>query len=644
MKKLFYHPMLKAIAWVLLFFSITVTIAGTVLSAIYCLGIQKEDGGEYVIAIEEVLVEKKRYQVENYLEAYLSGEDADVAYYDEIFDPQETNFRFYVKGYPHLTNDLYWYYDGSQEHENFDVILYGNRHFTIEYGIDTDYEVLDEFLIAQALGIVAYEYSDYVIGGTIGGLVFAVLLIVYLVKVAGRRKPNGEVSKSKFHRIPYEILLVTLVGCYVLVAIGIDAALSYSLKFWIRFLEERASLLLLAALIWVVLFAMTAGVIHTFIVRIYAGKWYQTFLLYYVFRYAFLGLRMLGRGIRFVARKVWEKLRFFVSYLPLYARFVIGYVLFTVLEAVVLVCMYAELDNLLICWGICKVIVTPILLWYVISLRMVEKYAEQLVEGNYKEQLDTKLLLGPFKRHGEHLRTVEDGLKNAVEERVKSERMKTELITNVSHDIKTPLTSIINYVDLLKKEDLQPDVAKEYVEVLDRQSARLKKLTEDVIEASKAASGAITAQIENTSLEVLLPQVLGEYEDRMTASGLTLVRRLPQELPEIMADARLLWRIFSNLLDNAIKYSLEGTRVYFTVEEYGEQVRFAMRNISANELQYTGEELMERFVRGDGSRNSQGSGLGLSIAKSLLELMNGDMEIQMDGDLFKVLIRLPKVR
>ena len=243
-----------------------------------------------------------------------------------------------------------------------------------------------------------------------------------------------------------------------------------------------------------------------------------------------------------------------------------------------------------------------------------------------------------FKNHAEQLNSIGDGMQKAVEAQLKNERLKTELITNVSHDIKTPLTSIINYVDLLKKEELNNETAAGYLEILDRQSARLKKLTEDLVEASKADTGNIPVHFEKTDVSVLLAQVTGEYEEKLAAKNLQIVPDIRSHA-QIMADGRLLQRIFENLLGNVCKYAMENTRVYLTCEDDGNEVQISFKNISKYPLNLTSDELTERFVRGDSSRNTEGSGLGLSIAKSLARLQNAQLHLYIDGDLFKAMIR-----
>ena len=219
---------------------------------------------------------------------------------------------------------------------------------------------------------------------------------------------------------------------------------------------------------------------------------------------------------------------------------------------------------------------------------------------------------------------------------MKSERLRTELITNVSHDIKTPLTSIVNYVDLLSREELQNEKAGEYLEVLQRQSARLKKLTDDLVEASKASTGNLPVSLESLELGVLLDQLSGEYGERLAEKQLTLLVTKPAEAVSVQADPRHLWRVLDNLMSNVLKYAMPGTRVYLDLERENGRAALKLRNISAAPLHVKPEELTERFVRGDSARSTEGSGLGLAIAASLCKLQNIELQLATDGDLFKV--------
>ena len=284
------------------------------------------------------------------------------------------------------------------------------------------------------------------------------------------------------------------------------------------------------------------------------------------------------------------------------------------------------------------------IMYIALNLRTLQKGGEKLAQGDFSSPIDTKYLIGDFKRYGQELNDLQGGLEQAVQEQMKAEHLKTELITNVSHDIKTPLTSIVNYVDLLKKEDIPSPTAREYIDVLDRQSHRLKKLTEDLVEASKASSGALNVELQPTDVNVLLSQFEGEYQERLAACRLTLVTRPPAADTMICADSRLLSRVMDNLVSNMCKYALENTRVYVTAQVSDSSVTISFKNVSRDELNISPDELMERFVRGDASRHTEGSGLGLSIARSLVQLQGGTFELSIDADLFRADITFPLLR
>lgn len=301
--------------------------------------------------------------------------------------------------------------------------------------------------------------------------------------------------------------------------------------------------------------------------------------------------------------------------------------------------LYGYVDGV---FAVMKLVELLAILYIALNLRILQKGGEKLAEGDLSQSIDTRPLIGDFKRYGQRMNELRTGMERAVREQTRAERMKTELITNVSHDIKTPLTSIVNYVDLLQKVDVQPETAREYIAVLDRQSRRLKKLTEDLVEASKASSGALPVDVQPTDVAVLFDQIVGEYQERLAGCRLTLVARPPEKPVSIQADGRLLSRVMDNLVSNICKYALEDTRVYVAAACDEETVTISFKNVSRDELNISPDELMERFVRGDASRHTEGSGLGLSIAGSLVQLMGGTFDLSIDGDLFRADITLPR--
>lgn len=367
----------------------------------------------------------------------------------------------------------------------------------------------------------------------------------------------------------------------------------------------------------------------TFVTRCKAGTVLKNNVIWYAIRLLWRILKAIGRWIGHLVRSIpliWR------TALVILAAFIFALAIGSNMSVL-------SLPMLLL-----YLLLAVFALYIAIGFAALQRGSKALAEGDYSKPVETRFLLGDLKRCGENLNKVQQGVQRAVDERLRSERMKTELITNVSHDIKTPLTSIVNYVDLLKKEEIDNPKAQEYLEVLDRQSKRLKKLTEDLVEASKASSGVIPVDLQPTNVNVLLSQLEGEYEERLQKANLTMIIHAAAEDPVVLADGKLLSRVMDNLMNNIGKYAMPGTRVYAAAAADEKETTISIKNVSRNELNVSADELMERFVRGDSSRHTEGSGLGLSIAKSLVELQGGRFELSIDGDLFRADISLPLYR
>lgn len=367
----------------------------------------------------------------------------------------------------------------------------------------------------------------------------------------------------------------------------------------------------------------------TFVTRCKAGTVLKNNVIWYAIRLLWRILKAIGRWIGHLVRSIpviWR------TALVILAAFIFALAIGSNMSVL-------SLPMLLL-----YLLLAVFALYIAIGFATLQRGSMALAEGDYSKPVDTRFLRGDLKRCGENLNKVQQGVQRAVDERLRSERMKTELITNVSHDIKTPLTSIVNYVDLLKKEDIDNPKAQEYLEVLDRQSKRLKKLTEDLVEASKASSGVIPVDCQPTNVNVLLSQLEGEYEERLQKAELTMIVHPAAGDPVVLADGKLLSRVMDNLMNNIGKYAMPGTRVYAAAAADEKESTISIKNVSRNELNVSADELMERFVRGDSSRQTEGSGLGLSIAKSLVELQGGRFELSIDGDLFRADISLPLYR
>ena len=479
--------------------------------------------------------------------------------------------------------------------------LPGELHtVTAEYCIDGSFPVVDRYYILLPLVNTLIVCRNWAIPLTALCLVLALATFIFLLVSAGHRRGTAEVSRNWFDKVPLELVLL---GMALLVGFGGKALTGRTLTVLGLFLPLLLALGLL--------FCMT------FAVRCKTKTLVKGTLLYWVCRGAWAG-----------AKWVWYVLK----NLPLVWKTALVWGIISFVELVA--CLSERAEACLVVWFIEKLVLTPVILLFAIGLKKLQDGARRMAAGDMVP-VPEKFLFPDERKHAQSLNSIGQGARLAVEKQLKSERLKTELITNVSHDLKTPLTSIISYVDLLKKEGLTSEHAPEYVAVLDRQSQRLKKLTEDLVEASKASTGNIQTHPEGVDVNLLLSQAAGEYAERLAAAGLTPVTTLDPGEPHIRADGRLLWRVFDNLLSNACKYAQPGTRVYLTTEVRDREVWIAFRNVSREPLNISAEELMERFVRGDASRTTEGSGLGLSIAKSLTELNHGTLELTVDGDLFK---------
>ena len=457
------------------------------------------------------------------------------------------------------------------------------------------------------------------IGAAVASFVLAVLLFVYLMAAAGHHDASGEVKAGFVEKIPADLLWLIGVGGVCLLALVIGN--TFSDNYLVASLVTTALCLLGAGLLALLCLMSTA-------VRLKLGTFLSSCLIWRVLRWCWKWIKAAFRALG----KLLHGLPLVWKWIPVFLALMIVDFLLT---------FYFRRDGdmlffvKLMQWAL----LGAAMLYLILAFRRLRVGAKAIAQGEENVVIDEKYLIGDLKDHAEDLNHIRDGLSRAVDERMKSERLRTELITNVSHDIKTPLTSIINYVDLLAREETENEKTKEYVEVLQRQSARLKKLTDDLVEASKASTGNLPVAAEKLELGVLLDQTAGEYGERLAAKSLDLRVTKPEEPVYVQADPRHLWRILDNLMNNILKYAQPGTRVYLSLEREGGKAALSFRNISAQPLNVRPEELTERFVRGDSARSTEGSGLGLAIAASLAKLQGIDLDLSVDGDLFKVILR-----
>ena len=485
--------------------------------------------------------------------------------------------------------------------------------------------IYDYYYESNELTGLLYPARYSLLVGLAVTLVLSLAGIVYLCWVSGRKKGTDEIRAVGLNRLPLD-LYACVVGfggfrlvyfCFWMTECGLfdgDA-----IQFWLLYLA--AGVAFLTALVALVFIYGIAAQL-----KMKKGFWWKNTLvgrfLRWIWKYVKLLLRALVRLVSLIPL-IWQWL--------LIAGVLVFFLVISVQEM-----RYDSGIPFLLC-----LTVTGAFIAYVAyAFGVLVEGAKRMAKGDLSKKVNTKYLFGFFRDSANDLNALADVAVVAAQKQLKSERMKTELITNVSHDIKTPLTSIINFVDLLEKPHTA-EQEKEYLAVLDRQSQRLKKLIEDLMEMSKASTGNIQVNITAVDACEAVNQALGEFSDKLNAQRLIPVVRMPEGMVPMQADGRLVWRVLSNVLSNVVKYALPGTRVYIDVARLEDKVLISVKNISREELNVSAEELMERFVRGDASRNTEGSGLGLNIAKSLMDVQHGLMQLLVDGDLFKVTLIFP---
>ncbi len=489
------------------------------------------------------------------------------------------------------------------------------RKIDITYGALREPIKKDSLYINLQLANIGIAVKDSIFVYAVVAFLLCIFLFTVLMIGAGHKKGVEGIHLCKFNKIPFDLY------CFVNLIVAI-----YALEIIFDYAYSDIGVLVLLGLGVILFAALALGLCMSFAARVKTDGWYKNTVIYFCFKWVFK-----------IVKTVFKACGYALTRLPLIAKTVLAIVGLTFVE-ILFIAM--GMEDYILLWFVEKIFIVPLIIYFALCMRSLQTSARKIAAGDTEHKVDTQFMLLDFKEHGENLNGIGDGLKIAVDESVRSERMKAELITNVSHDIKTPLTSIINYVDLLKREGLTGENAEEYLEVLERQSGRLKRLTEDLVEASKASTGNIPITLEKTDIGVLLSQAVAEYEERMKDRELSLIIDVSEEELIAEADGRRMWRVFDNLLNNICKYAQPHTRVYISAMRADEGISVIFRNISKEPLNIEPEELTERFVRGDRSRNTEGSGLGLSIAKSLTELQGGSFDIQIDGDLFKVTVNI----
>ncbi len=500
----------------------------------------------------------------------------------------------------------------------------------------------DALSFAMSLFDFVAKNSKLIYITVVFSIIMTIGLLIFILCSAGHKEGVNGIHISRFDKLPVDILSAIYIGLTVLLGCGLVYFIQAVHHNGINVDAVALSVIFAIAILFIIGvvldFILLSILLMTTAVRLKTKTYIKSSFIYIALSFAWKITKKNSKAIWNLNKSIWR----FISKIPLVWKTVLAIIFIVFCEFSLVIMMgyfMAELGYIL--FFIFNILLIVAIIFVAIQLKTIKATTEEIAKGNINQKIDTKHMFLDIKKHAENINNINEGIASAVQDRMKSERFKTELITNVSHDIKTPLTSIINYVDLLEKEEIDNETAKEYVDVLSRQSTRLKKLVEDLLEASKASTGNINVIFAKCELGILVSQALGEYIERFEKNNLQVVLNKPEDLIFVMADNRHMWRVFDNILNNIAKYAQPNTRVYIDLNRKYKNAEISFRNISKEALNISGDELMERFVRGDSSRNTEGSGLGLSIAKSLAEVQNGKMNIHIDGDLFKVTLTFP---
>ena len=501
---------------------------------------------------------------------------------------------------------------------------FDTKDFVFAVSVDT------KFSVADSMADEAENYETYsklmfpMLAGAIFGSVLWLIGMVWLTVTAGRKPKDEEIHLNGFDRWYTEIAAGAVIGIWLAGTIISGTLIANS------------SLGYSHAVVTVIVTCLICGTYTmawfligylSLVRRIKAGTLWKNSLIRKVLKWIGKCSGKLADFARAFSRNTAEKIKVLL---------VGGAFLF--LQFLIIGCGFTGAGVFLIILLIVDAAAVIFIIRKADGLDLIMDGLKKISDGELQYKIKTDTLTGKQKVMAEYINNIGSGLDAAVENSLKKERMQTELITNVSHDLKTPLTSIINYVDLMKRENPTDPKIQEYLRILDEKSQRLKVLTEDVVEASKASTGNIKLEMNDIDFVEMVQQVIGEFEEKFRERNLTMMVHFTDEPSIIYADGQKMWRVLENVFGNVVKYAMEGTRVYAEISNQNKKVIFSLKNISAQPLNFSADELTERFIRGDVARNTEGSGLGLSIAKSLTELQGGEFKLHLDGDLFKVII------
>ncbi|TYQ15502.1 UNVERIFIED_CONTAM: signal transduction histidine kinase [Acetivibrio alkalicellulosi] len=562
-------------------------------------------------------------------------------YYIVNIDTGKTYTNFHednpIKKLRNQTAFVHYTQLGRHDDNNYHRYLYSNDITKMLKG--TNYEVYASVMEPLEEGDLFYEGFEsyermntkykYIILLFLALLIIIIICLIYLVVVCGSTSEKGSISLNLIDKIYVDVHTVFILFLIGISLLGVLGTINYyDLKYLV---------------ITIIMYNLSVFLVISYILS-FARQYKNGYILKNTFIYNLLAKYKLYIK-EYLNGKV---LKVFTVFSLLVYGFINGILMAITISLIMdnyRYGYYMFMDVRVLISSIILLVFNLVYIYYItkpfMSLSRIMRGVEEISKGNLEYDLKDSEVSTVFSSFIHDIKKIQGGLKEAVDDAIRGERMKTELITNVSHDLKTPLTSIVNYVDLLKKENLSNKKAEGYVKVLEDKSARLKQLIEDLIEASKASSGNLEVQLEKVNLQELVMQACGEYEEKISKCNLDVRTNFCDETVNVKADGKYMWRIIENLLSNVIKYSMGNSRVYINITKDNGEGVIIIKNISAFPLDIEPEQLAERFVRGDKSRTTEGSGLGLSIAQSLTHLQGGFFKVEIDGDLFKVSVKIP---
>lgn len=646
-----------ATAMIVLLFCMTIVAVGCILGITYLVeyGFYTDgDNGQTAksVAVQIYSIDDSEMAKDYYNCIYEKSDEPLMNWYHEKFSPENSSYAFSITDVngavrlssPQASGHSYETIANSSDYTGKQLFYAYNEKsepelLVLNYAVSSG-----EDMIANDKYTQAFRWID--IADTLKFFVFVVLFIAVLIVIillslitinAGNTdEETGEIIPGAVEKVPLDVLTLCLISLFTVawMIIGLTSAADVEMV-----LNNFVVMITCVAAVFVVMTYLTS-----LSVRVKMGKFYKNTVIYMIYR-------------KF-KRKTPRKVRRIFYDMSAFKKLIIGIIVFFLVEAAILIGIAyhgilkpepVSADNVLLTfitiWAITRLVIIPIFAMIAINLHYVKEEGERIAEGIMGDSsIADKLTISSIRSHGKNLDMIKKEINRAMEQELKSEKLKSELITNVSHDLKTPLTSIKNYVDLLQREDLSDEDRKNYTKTIAKHTDKLSMLLSNLLEASQISSGNIEVNLEKTSLNIMLEQSIEEFSIKFMQSDLLPRVNMPDDDIYIMGDGQWLWRIFSNLLNNACKYAAADTDVEITLENRDGKATVEIANISGAELNVEGEELFERFVRGDSSRHTEGNGLGLSIAKSLVELQGGTMNISVSGERFAVSIIFDAVK